>query len=901
MSDQNTSPYALEEIAQFLNSEAAQYLLDPESMDRGSLPFKREIRIVLDNLRNDPSKISAQELLQLRYVTEGGREVVQRDIRPIVSSVQDGTYRPPVSQSVFERPQGGVSQNVNTERETPKVEMSGDLYQRLRRYLEPQFVLYLDGANPSTLTPSDRATLDALVSDFTSVELDERTVNRLFRDSSSNETQRFVEYIRANQVAAITGEPLPERQQAYAAQGADIDLSRPSPQTTSAVPEYQRPNLLPAGDPSQFPQYEGPTTIQESQVEVPYTDFEVLRKVAGFLQPEYRDFVLLGRHEAPAVTNIDAQDVYLTTGARQLTASEQQFLDRVRANPLNINIQDYRDYVIAGVWTNDEQTGVGQRLSNVIAAEKKFIADYKQSETERPTMRLPEGQEWFWNNKEKKWGIRRSDLSKRIIASTVSDIEVRTRRFANRTSESLERAAGLEPGEFFERGIAAPKPVERPTPERAGVQTRPASVGSPAAPIPPSDRGMAATPPSDAPAVPPTDRQTLGLPLTPEQRYGTGEGTQGPPDRMGGPATIEPRQTITLGEPAGDFDPTKQLAVPAGTLGQVDAVYGDAISPFVAAPGTTTGTVTDTGDGDNVGAVVVPDAPAVPEEWEQAASEIYGAYYSIIKQNPEVAALIAQASAEKWGPEKFDYALEQTEWWRTTSQAIRTFDIEMERDPATVQARIDALASTIQQDALNLNIRLTSETLNRLATDSIRQGWTEQQLVNALGTEAIKAGTTGISSLRYGYYGNKVNEIAASYGVSISETEFSELVNKFAVGQENEESLTSAFQTRATALFPGISERLSAGESFRNIVEPYRARASQILGRDFSATDFMDNDSFAQAVTYMGDDGKQRPMTYTEWGQYLRNTREFGYEYTDEAQSRAYQVANRIADIFGAV
>jgi len=382
---------------------------------------------------------------------------------------------------------------------------------------------------------------------------------------------------------------------------------------------------------------------------------------------------------------------------------------------------------------------------------------------------------------------------------------------------------------------------------------------------------------------------------------------------MGGPPTITPREPadsstttttggITPGGPTGAFDPAAQLAVPR------DTILGDAISPFVAAPGAgtgTTGTGGTTGDttGDTTGGVptYVPEAPAVPEEWEQAASEIYGAYYSIIKQNPDVAALIAEASANKWGPEKFDYALEQTEWWRTTSLAIREFEIEYARDPATVQARIDALAASLQQTALGLNIRLTNETLNRLATDATRQGWTEQQLINTLGTEAIKANATGITGLRYGFYGNKINEIAGNYGVSISDTEFNELVNKFAVGQENEQSLTSSFQTRATALFPAISERLMAGETFRNIVEPYRSRASTILGRDFAATDFMDNDSFAQAVTYVGDDGKQRPMTYTEWGQYLRTNREFGYEFTDEAQSRAYMVANRIADLFGAI
>jgi len=356
--------------------------------------------------------------------------------------------------------------------------------------------------------------------------------------------------------------------------------------------------------------------------------------------------------------------------------------------------------------------------------------------------------------------------------------------------------------------------------------------------------------------------------ISPEERYGVGEPGGGPPDRMGGPATI------TSG---GD------------TGGGAGGGAGD---------GAGGGTGGD-GAGGGVG-VETPYDDSVPEDWKQAASEIYGAYYSIISQNPDVADLIARAEAEKWGPEKFDYELEQTTWWKTTSFATRTFDIEMQRDPATVQARIDALSAQIREDALSLNIRLTGETLNTIATEAIRQGWTEQQVTIALGDEAVKS-QAGVTGLRYGHYGNKINEIAASYGVSVSDLEFSQLVEKFALGRENEESLTSAFQTRATALFPAISERLMAGETFADIVEPYRNRASQILGQDFSASDFMDNDSFAQAVTYMGDDGKQRPMTYTEWGQYLRSNREFGYEYTEEAQGRAYQVANRIADIFGAI
>jgi len=850
----------------------------------------------------------------------------------------------------------------------PQIEISGDLYQRLRRYLKPEFVLYLDGANPSTLTPSDRATLNAMVNDFAAVFFDDRTVNRFFRNPSSNETQRFVEFVRANQAAAITGDPLPVEQQQYAsqrvpgegsAQGADVDPSRVGPQVepyaTSRVPGGGRPT--PAGS-QQFPQYEGPTVIQESRVDA-YAPFDVLISVSRLLQPEYRDFVLTGAHEAPATTSVDAQDIYLTTGARQLTASERQFLDRVRENPLTVELQDYRDYVIAGDWVNDDQTGVGQQLSTVIETERKAVADFKQSENQPPSMRLPEGMEWYWNNAKKRWGIRKSDASKRVVAQTVSNDEIRTGRFTDNTAEGLERAAGLEAGEFFLRGMARPGPnvpptdrgtltdrsmgtwfgLENLTPDQRQAvleltgQTAPsATTTRPAPSVPPTDRGTLGAQPASvgtvsAPSVPPTDRGTVpGVTqpaLTPEQRYGTGGAGEGPPDRIGGPPTITPRMPAdsSTTTTTGTTTPSSTVARPGGqwvydplTSQPVFLEEGESLPPRIdpatyRGPSVESGAETtggeDTGGGGGGGGggvpTYVPEAPAVPEEWEQAASEIYGAYYSIIKQNPEVAALITRASTENWGPEKFDYELEQTEWWRTTSLAIREFDIEMGRDPATVQARIDALAASLQQTALDLNIRLTGETLNRLSTDAIRQGWTEQQVTNALGTEAIKAGATGITGLRYGFYGNKINEIAGNYGVSISDTEFNELVNKFAVGQENEQSLTSSFQTRATALFPAISERLMAGETFRNIVEPYRSRASAILGRDFAATDFMDNDSFAQAVTYMGDDGKQRPMTYTEWGQYLRSNREFGYEFTDEAQSRAYQIANSIADIFGAI
>jgi len=616
------SQYALEEIAQFLNDDAAQYLLDPGSMDSGSLPFKREVRLVLDKLRNDPNNVSAQELLQLRYVAEGGRSVVESNIRPIVDSVQDGTYQPPLPQVVSQQPPTGALGNV-----------------------------------PTTTVPAPTTT----------------------------------------QPSPTTTQPAPT-------------TTQPPSTTTTTVPGI-REEFIATGS-------TGQSTIIDGGMPIPDSAKEMLRQI---LQPKY-------------VLYIDG------------------------ANPSTV--------------TQDERNLLNNILRNfqyVDFTDPRFLAMLQlpdPNDAARATLQMIENE---------RAGVLGQEPSQ-IVLPDIS------------TLPTL-------PGEIVEGGVVTPAP-ESYSPAQEMIENYIASGLERKEAEEAAARDLAAVT-----VVPPSDGAYAGL------------------------------------EP------------------------------------------------------VVTDDPF---------SEIYGYWWAIVNEEPELMKLIETAKAEKWGALEFQYELEQTTWWKTNSSYARQFDVEMSRDPATAQARIDTVAEQIRQIALDRNLRLGSASLNEIARNAVRFGWSQQQTLNILGTEALKS-EDGVTALRYGFYGNKINEIAADYGVTISDTEFSELVNKFAVGKENEESLTASFQTKATALFPSIADRLMAGETFSDIVDPYRTRASNILERDFDVTDFAQNDNLAQAVTFVGEDGKQRPMTYTEWGNYLRSNRDFGYEYTDEAQGRAYQVANRIADLFGAI
>mgnify|MGYP003135376443 CR=1 FL=1 len=299
----------------------------------------------------------------------------------------------------------------------------------------------------------------------------------------------------------------------------------------------------------------------------------------------------------------------------------------------------------------------------------------------------------------------------------------------------------------------------------------------------------------------------------------------------------------------------------------------------------------------------VADEPAdsnIPENWREAAREMYPQYYAIVRNIPEIAQLLEDAINQSYTPEKFQAELEQTNWFQQTSGSAREWEINSQRDPASAQSQIDQKIVTIRDLALSsFGVRLSDERLSELAEDSLRFGWSNRFLQNAIGDVATTS-TTGISQLREGYIGQQLRKTANDYGIAVSDATFNQWVNKVAVGKESTASWEDYAKVQAKNLFPSISERIDAGETFQQIVDPYRESAAALLEIDGGTIDFKQPD-WIKAVTFQDEKGEQRPMSFTEWNDYVRQNRSFGYEYTEQAQRRAYQVANSLANLFGKV
>lgn len=318
-------------------------------------------------------------------------------------------------------------------------------------------------------------------------------------------------------------------------------------------------------------------------------------------------------------------------------------------------------------------------------------------------------------------------------------------------------------------------------------------------------------------------------------------------------------------------------------------------------PGTATSAPAATQGGGGVTSVVAEpavDVP-VPADWEQAAMEQYGGYWSIFQNNPELKKLLLDATANSWAPSKFQYEIEQTDWWKTTTEAARVFDMEEATDPATVQTKIDNRVSTISQYALQFGVRLSSETASQLARDSLRGGWSEQILQTAITNEATKS-TSGVSQLRAGYIGQQIQASANSYGVRLGDTELNSWVQKWASGAESKESVDAAMREWSKVLYPSISTYIDQGRTFQDVVSPYKSIAAGLLELDPNQIDFTEPKWLA-AISQEDKNGQQKLMSASQWQREIRTNRDFGFEFTKQAQDQAYAIANQMAELFGRV
>jgi hypothetical protein len=258
------------------------------------------------------------------------------------------------------------------------------------------------------------------------------------------------------------------------------------------------------------------------------------------------------------------------------------------------------------------------------------------------------------------------------------------------------------------------------------------------------------------------------------------------------------------------------------------------------------------------------------------------------------------------GQELMDFLLayegtgEDQSWWGTTAPAKRAWDTLLASDRAAAEAQLETRMDLLRTEAGTLRMTISEERLKTLATDSIVQGWDDNEIRRNLLAEshwdpgAAETGQIGanMTSIR-----QLIDKYMLTYGDPIVE----DWARKIYLGEESLDVLEEDFKEDAKMNFPTLADKIDRGYNTRQLFSPYAEKIAGMLEVPSTAIDFVNDPKYTPIIDWVAGDGERRAMTLSETGEYIRTselTRPL-WEQTATAKTAAQSFADFIARKFG--
>ena len=284
-----------------------------------------------------------------------------------------------------------------------------------------------------------------------------------------------------------------------------------------------------------------------------------------------------------------------------------------------------------------------------------------------------------------------------------------------------------------------------------------------------------------------------------------------------------------------------------------------------------------------------------PKIDRRTMAQNYGFALAFMNSNPELKRLFNKAVAETWAPDKFVAQLRNTKWFKNNSAAVRNAVLQETSDPATFQASLNQMASTVRDtygsmfgdDAMNEN------QVNRWAKMAVRMGWSQAELVDKISSSVnyqkmLKKDALGGTAAETKA---QLDAMAQNYGVKLGDQWKARQLASIMSGDDTVSGVQAKVQEMAMREYKAFADRIAAGETVTEIADPYVSRMTELLEMNPSAVG-VDNELIQRALKQTGPDGKAASMDlYTFEKEVRKDTR---WQYTKNARQ---EVSNVTADL----
>lgn len=279
----------------------------------------------------------------------------------------------------------------------------------------------------------------------------------------------------------------------------------------------------------------------------------------------------------------------------------------------------------------------------------------------------------------------------------------------------------------------------------------------------------------------------------------------------------------------------------------------------------------------------------------------YGFVAALAQAVPEIGSLMQQAVSEKWTPSRFQMAVANTNWWKTTPPNTRQWVTQQYSDPAGASASLKDGGA--QMSTLAGKLGFLSDSFNaKQASDawlySKLHGFDESQTrAYVVAQAAPKAGGHTMGG-EFGKWQTDAQQMAQAYGQTADQY-LGNYNQAWAGGTGDLAGLQQKLVNYAAAKYAPFADRIRAGETVKDIAQPYLDTYAQTL--ELSPQSVKLDDPIVQKWLQGQSEAGKPPVAAPVWQAAQELRKDPRWQYTDNAHRAAASVATTIGRAFGMI
>lgn len=283
-------------------------------------------------------------------------------------------------------------------------------------------------------------------------------------------------------------------------------------------------------------------------------------------------------------------------------------------------------------------------------------------------------------------------------------------------------------------------------------------------------------------------------------------------------------------------------------------------------------------------------------ETEYAA---YGQFAWMYNSDPQVRALIDQASAEKWPAEKLAQAIKGTPWWQSMVESERRWNAQIADDPRSALEQRNRKAEEITKQAEQMGITLRPGVADSFADSFYRFGWSDIQLENSLLSQfTYEQGKTfgGAATIE-----QELTRAASDYGIKLESPSVQSWIVSIEQGRNTVDTFRAWAAQQAAVLYPWAKSGLETGLSVRDLAQPILQRVAAELEMVPEAINMTDTKWMRLLQSSRDKDGNFVQPAWADVEREIRNNPMYGWDRTTGARDVAAELTGHLAKTFGVV